>query len=252
MRAREVSSSNDDWARYDIQAAHSYDSSDLELTDLRVWQGVTQSTSNSSIVIQTDSTGAVGATNFDLHRPGQNAQSIKEWRSLADELPHRNGHLYCHEHAVREGLPRKQRDLLYGRMLSAQMVAMHLRRKLGVPSRCESCHSVSRFLFSLFFHGRRARAAVKSSWRGQPLECGCTSAAQSQATCRSPHTPDIPPAASVTIHMRGVSGENGGSGHIVSFGKVCIWISIWAPFAYAEPSSGTSPLIELSITSRSQ
>ena len=131
MRAREVSSSNDDWARYDIQAAHSYDSSDLELTDLRVWQGVTQSTSNSSIVIQTDSTGAVGATNFDLHRPGQNAQSIKEWRSLADELPHRNGHLYCHEHAVREGLPRKQRDLLYGRMLSAQMVAMHLRRKLG-------------------------------------------------------------------------------------------------------------------------
>ena len=61
-------------------------------------------------------------------------------------------------------------------------------------ARCESCHSVSRFLFSLFFHGRRARAAVKSSWRGQPLECGCTSAAQSQATCRSPHTPDIPPA----------------------------------------------------------
>ena len=61
-------------------------------------------------------------------------------------------------------------------------------------------------------------------------------------------------AASVTILMRGVMGENGGSGHIVSFGKVCIWISIWAPFAYAEPSSGISPLIELSnsITSRSQ
>ena len=61
-------------------------------------------------------------------------------------------------------------------------------------------------------------------------------------------------AASVTILMRGVMGEDGGSGHIVSFGKVCIWISIWAPFAYAEPSSGRnipiSPLIELSITSR--